>query len=105
MTDIEDKIALRPIQKVEVSNVTTPVELTGDVIVDTLGALDDASETDPDAASATLPSLARGQVELLTDANTKLDELKALVGTALDDENDVTLIGLLTRIALAVEAP
>lgn len=36
------------------------IELTGDVIVDTLGALDDAAETDPDAASATIPSLLRG---------------------------------------------
>jgi hypothetical protein len=35
---------------------------------------------------------------------TKLDQLKALIGTASDDESDVTVIGLLTRIALAVEA-
>jgi hypothetical protein len=96
MTDIEDKIALKPIQKVEVSNVTSPVELTGDIMVDTFGALDDAKVTDPDAASATIPALLRGNL-------TKLNELKALIGTASDDENDVTVIGLLTRIALAVE--
>jgi hypothetical protein len=34
-----------------------------------------------------------------------LEELKALVGTAEDTAEDVTLIGLLTRIAEALEAP
>lgn len=41
----------------------SPVELTGDVVVDTLGALDDAKVTDPDAASATIPALLRGILE------------------------------------------
>lgn len=36
------------------------INLTGDVIVDTLGALDDSAEMDPDAASATIPALLRG---------------------------------------------
>jgi hypothetical protein len=45
---------------VNVANVTTPVQLTGDVVVDTLGALDNARETNPDAASATIPALLRG---------------------------------------------
>jgi hypothetical protein len=36
------------------------VNLTGDVILDTFGALDDAKESNPDAASATIPSLLRG---------------------------------------------
>ena len=40
----------------------------------------------------------------LDTVNTKLDELKALIGTAADDENDHTVIGLLTRIAIGVEA-
>lgn len=45
---------------VEIVNVTTPVELTGDVVLDTFGALDNAKEVDPDAASATIPALLRG---------------------------------------------
>ena len=36
------------------------INLTGDVIVDTFGTLADAAETDPDAASATIPALLRG---------------------------------------------
>lgn len=47
---------------VNVTNVSTPVELTGDVMVDTFGALDDAAEADPDAASATIPALLRGSL-------------------------------------------
>jgi hypothetical protein len=36
------------------------VTMTGDVVVDTLGALNDAKVTNPDAASATIPALLRG---------------------------------------------
>lgn len=45
---------------ITIVGLDTPVELTGDVMVDTLGDLDDAKELDPDAASATLPALTRG---------------------------------------------
>jgi len=41
-------------------NAADPVQLTGDVVVDTLGALNDAKVTNPDAASATIPALLRG---------------------------------------------
>jgi hypothetical protein len=41
------------------------VNLTGDVVVDTLGALDNSKVTDPDAASATIPALLRGILEEL----------------------------------------
>lgn len=112
MTDIQDKIALQPIQRVEIVSSEEEITLSGDVVLDTFGALDDASETNPDAASATMASLLRGTVEKVTDTEAavaalegKVDDLIALVGTASDDENDVTLIGLLTRIAIAVEAP
>lgn len=63
MTDIEDKIALRPIQRVEIVSSVDPVTLTGDVVLDTFGALDNAAENNPDAASATIPSLLRGILE------------------------------------------
>lgn len=63
MTDIQDKIALRPIQRVEVTNVDGDVTLTGDVSVAVWGAVDDAAENDPDAASATVPALLRGILE------------------------------------------
>lgn len=39
------------------------INLTGDVIVDTFGTLADAAETDPEAASATIPALLRGVLE------------------------------------------
>lgn len=57
---------------VNVTNVDTPVELTGDIAVDTWGALDDAKVINPDAASATMPALARGQLKQLVDILAKL---------------------------------
>lgn len=63
MTDIEDKIALKPIQRVEVTNVDGDVTLTGDLSVDVWGATDDAAENNPDAADATINSLLRGILE------------------------------------------
>lgn len=48
---------------VTIVGLETPVELTGDVVLDTFGALDDAAVTDPDAASATIPALLRGILE------------------------------------------
>lgn len=60
----------------------SPVTLTGDVVVDTLGALNDAKVTDPDSASATIPALLRGILDKLdqlitlqTAANSKLDNI------------------------------
>jgi len=48
--------------------VDDPVVLTGDIVVDTLGALNDSSEVDPAAASATIPALLRGQLATLLAA-------------------------------------
>ncbi|MBX3490900.1 hypothetical protein [Parvibaculum sp.] len=45
---------------VAVVGVDGDVILSGDVVVDTLGALDDSAEDNPDAASATIPALLRG---------------------------------------------
>ncbi len=39
------------------------ITLTGDIVVDTLGALNDAKETNPSAPSATIPSLLRGLLD------------------------------------------
>lgn len=63
MTDIQDKTALAPIQRVEVTNVGGDITLTGDLSVDVWGAVDDPAENDPDAASATIASLLRGVLE------------------------------------------
>lgn len=52
------------------------VELTGDVVVDTLGALNDAKVTDPDAASATIPALLRGILAELKAHTLLLDDIK-----------------------------
>src|SRR5438105_8368871 len=54
-----------------------PVQLTGDVVVDTLGALGDAAVTDPAAGSATIPALLRGLISALaghagTDGSTTI---------------------------------
>lgn len=54
-------------QPVRVLGVDTPITLTGDVIVDTLGALDDTKEIDPEAATATIPALLRGILKALND--------------------------------------
>jgi len=76
-----------------------PVTLTGDVVLDTFGALDDAKETDPDAASATIPALLRGQlaeIELfaqkLADAISTISPSAAVKVVMLDD-NGVHVIG------------
>ncbi len=60
------------------------INLTGDVVVDTLGALNDAAVTDPAASSATVPALLRGlqakvgEVAASPTANTLLDRLKTI---------------------------
>lgn len=51
------------------------VTLTGDVVVDTLGALNDAKVTDPDAASATVPALLRGILKALNDQTALLQTI------------------------------
>ena len=80
--------------RVTIVNAETPVELTGDVVLDTFGALDDASETDPDAASATIPSLLRGILETLVLINTALtavnSELDAQTALLTDIETNTT---------------
>jgi hypothetical protein len=52
------------------------IEVAGDALLEavTLGALDDAAESDPDAASATIPSLLRG---ILTELQLITAELQA----------------------------
>lgn len=52
------------------------VELSGDVVVDTLGALDDSKVTDSDAASATIPALLRGILEELQSQTALLGDIK-----------------------------
>lgn len=52
--------------KVVAVNSADPIQLTGDVVVDTLGALNNSKELDPDSASATIPSLLRGILDGLT---------------------------------------
>lgn len=130
---------------VTIVNAETPVELTGDLVVDTLGALTDDAEVDPDAVSATIPSILRGSltqqlailaklddpatettlatlgteatladVKTATEAlataladpasETTLAALLAIIGTAGDDHEDATVMGVLTRIAVGVEA-
>lgn len=52
-----------------------PIQLTGDVMVDTLGALNDAKVTNPDAASATIPALLRGILKALNDQTVLLQTI------------------------------
>lgn len=54
----------------------SPVQLTGDVVVDTFGALNDSKVTDPDAASATIPALLRGILSELQSQTALLDDIK-----------------------------
>lgn len=73
----------------------TSITLTGDVVVDTFGALDDAKVTNPDAASATIPALARGQ----------LAELVAILAKLSDDPStETTLATLATETTLGTIA-
>ena len=76
-----------------------PVTLTGNVVLDTFGALNDAKETDPDAASATIPALLRGQLaetelfaQKLADAISTISPTAAIKVVMLDD-NGVHVIG------------
>jgi hypothetical protein len=79
-------------ETVAIAGVDGDVVLTGDVLVNTLGALDDPAEQDPDAASATIPSLLRGVLA-------QQAALLAVLGTDSDTAGDPTVIGLLKQIA------
>lgn len=106
---------------VAVVGVDTDVTLTGDVVVDTLGALGDSAVTNPAAVSATIPALLRGELtELLAlvarlgevqaspTANTLLDRLKTLataIGSPSDTKWDgsagsASLIAIAKKIAV-----
>lgn len=68
----------------------SPVELTGDVVVDTLGALNNSAESNPAAASATIPSLLRGillalsATEYETVAASQTDQVLGATGATGD---------------------
>lgn len=68
----------------------SPITLTGDLIVDTLGALDNSAETDPAAASATIPALLRGillalsATEYETVAASQTDQVMGATGASGD---------------------
>lgn len=68
----------------------SPVTLTGDVVVDTLGALNDAKVTNPDAASATIPALERGQLAQLVAI---LAKIIAAPATEAKQDDIVTALG------------
>jgi hypothetical protein len=48
---------------VAIGGTVGTITLTGDLVVDTLGALNNARVTNPDAASATIPALLRGLLD------------------------------------------
>lgn len=70
------------------------VTLTGDLVVDTLGALNNAKVVNPDAASATIPALLRGalaqQVALVAAVATEATLASLLdINGALDDSKEI----------------
>ena len=75
------------------------VTLTGNLMADTLGALDNAKVVNPDAASATIPALLRGILKQQVDILTAVQALQAAVGAAADAAGDDTVIGQLKQIA------
>jgi hypothetical protein len=107
---------------VAIVGADTDVTLTGDMVVDTLGALNDSAVVNPAAASATIPALMRGELtELLAlvarigevqaspTANTLLDRLKTLA-TAIGSPSDTKWDGSagsasLIAIAKKIAAP
>lgn len=68
-----------------------------------LAKLDDPAS---EATLADVKTAAEALVTALADPSTEttLAALLAIVGTASDDENDATVMGVLTRIAIGVEA-
>lgn len=98
MVDIGDDVYA---PGVTIVGLDTPVELTGSVSVDTWGALDDAKETDPDAASATIPALVRGLLntellyaERLADSISTSSPSAALKVVLLDDNANHVIGGV-----------
>jgi uncharacterized membrane protein len=84
---------------VEVHGAAEPITITvesGSITADTLGELNDAAVTDPDAASATMPALLRGILENQVS-------LIALIGADDDEAGDPTVIGLLKQIVANTE--
>lgn len=79
--------------------VEAPITLTGDLVVDTLGALNNAKVTNPDAASATIPALLRG---ILAEA----DVLGSLAGAKVTDPDaaSATVAALLRGILAELQA-
>lgn len=61
---------------VKIVGADTTLSLTGNVVVDTFGALNDAKVTDPDAASATIPALLRGILAELQAHTALLNDIK-----------------------------
>ena len=82
------------------------INLTGAVSVDTLGALNDAKVTNPDAASATLPSLARGQLSELVAILAKLSADPATQTTlaALVSANHTDLAAIAGKLDTIITA-
>lgn len=80
------------------------VTLTGDLVVDTLGALNNSKVVDPDAASATLPALARGQLTqqlaIVASAGASATVLGAVDATAItaSDAPSATVAALLRGV-------
>ena len=66
---------------VALGGLDTTVTLTGDVVVDTLGALNNAKVVDPDAASATIPALLRGLLAELVTLNAAMVTANAALAT------------------------
>lgn len=67
-----------------VVGVDTTITLTGDLVVNTLGDLDDAKVVDPDAASATIPALLRGALVQHLATVTAVEAAASVLG-AVDD--------------------
>lgn len=87
----------------EIVGTTGDVTLTGDVIVDTLGALNDAAVVNPAAASATVPALLRGNLTQTLAIKASVAALGALTDDAVVDPEVASasvpalLRGLLTQ--------
>jgi hypothetical protein len=83
---------------VAIVGADTTVTLTGDVVLDTFGALDDAAVVNPAAASATIPALMRGEL-------TELLALVARIGEVQASPTANTLLDRLKTIATAIGSP
>lgn len=90
---------------VAIGGVEGDITLTGDLVVDTLGALNNAKVVDPDAVSATLPALTRGQLTQLLTMVTRLTAIATAIGVAGDAAGANTVIGQLKQIAINTTPP